>query len=330
MRRRLARLSEDSIMSRPERFALLICATLALGLAHECAHAAEPTQTSTADPARFAAGTVEVRGARLHYRRGGAGPPVILVHGFPEDGSAYDRVMPRLARTFTVVVPDLRGIGRSVALTPAFDAQSLAADLAQLAAALKLDRPYVVGHDMGGIVAHAAGRLHPRQWRGVMLIENPLPGLQPWDEIAADPQVWHINFQQAPVAETLIAGRQERYFQAQFFTPGLQRKDAIDAGRLKRYAAAYRSAEQLRAGLGLYRATPANAAFNQSRRDAIATPLALIGGEKGIGRGMARMADDLRAHGWSRVTLEMVGGAHYLLDESPDEIAAAIEKHAAL
>lgn len=312
------------------RFALLVCATLTLGLACEYARAAETTQPSTTrELAGFVAGTADVRGARLHYRKGGAGPPVILVHGFPEDGSAFDQVMPRLARTFTVVVPDLRGIGRSVASTPAFDAQTLAADLAQLAAALNLERPYVVGHDMGGIVVHAMGRQYQQQLRGVMLIENPLPGLKPWDEIAADPALWHINFQQAPVAETLIAGRQEAYFQAQFFTPGLQDKRAMDADKLRRYAAAYRSPAQLSAGLGLYRATPANAAFNQSHRDTIGIPLALIGGAKGIGRGMAPMADDLRAHGWSHVTLEIVPGAHYLLDESPDEIVAAIEKHAA-
>src|SRR5688572_207936 len=134
------------------RATFLISIALVLGSLHAHTHAAESTQAATTAsvPEGFTIGTLQVRGASLFYRKGGAGPAVILLHGFPEDGSAYDRVMPSLARSFTVLVPDLRGIGRSVTSTPEFDAQSLAMDVQQMATALKLERPYVVGHDMGG------------------------------------------------------------------------------------------------------------------------------------------------------------------------------------
>lgn len=279
-------------------------------------------------PNGYTAGSLKLAGAELHYRKGGSGPALILLHGFPEDGSAYAHVMPALARNFTVVVPDMRGIGRSVALVPAFDAEILAGDIQQLAVSLQLERPYVVGHDTGGTVAHAMGRLYHQRLRGVMLIESPLPGLQPWDQIAADPAVWHINFQQAPIAETLITGRLEEYFRAQFFDEGLVKKDAVDARQLRQYAAAYTTPAQLRAGLGQYRAIPANAKFNAAHKEVIAIPLTLIGGESGIGRGMEPMVKDLRAHGWSNVTLKILPGGHYLMDESPRDVIAAIEQHA--
>jgi hypothetical protein len=130
------------------------------------------------------------------------------------------------------------------------------------------------------------------------------------------------------VAESLILGRQRGYFKAQFFNAGLENAAAVDSGRLRRYVDAYRSPAQLRAGLGQYRATRANAAFNRNHRERIDLPMALIGGTKGIGRGLEPMAADLRANGWSRVTLEILSGAHYLLDENAPDIASAIEKHA--
>jgi pimeloyl-ACP methyl ester carboxylesterase len=163
-----------------------------------------------------------------------------------------------------------------------------------------------------------------------MLVENPLPGIAPWDEIAADPHTWHINFQQsAGTPELLIAGREAAYFQSQFFALGMRDPSRIDAATLQRYACAYRRPSQLAAGLGQYRATPVNAAFNRSHDDATPLPLILVGGERALGPPMATMAAELRRQGWSALTLERVADAsHYMLDESADRVAALIRQYA--
>ena len=293
-----------------------------------------PPRPAAADidlPPGFVSGTAQVNGTKLHYVRGGAGPAVILIHGFPQDWSEYRKLMPVLAQRFTVIAPDLRGIGRSATSIAGFEAANLAEDIRQLAVQQRLSRPYIVGHDVGGPVAYAYARLFPEALRGAMVIETPLPGLAGWEETKANPIVWHINFHLAPrTPETLITGRQEAYFREQFFNTGLIRKDAISSAEVARYAAAYASAEQLHAGLGFYRAAPANELFNKAQRNPTRVPLVLVGGAKSFAPLLPALAQDLKAHGVAEVVVETVpDAAHYLADENPGEIAALIGRYAA-
>ena len=153
-----------------------------------------------ADPAVAALGsgfvsdTAQVNGTTLHYVRGGAGPAIILLHGFPEDWYAYHRIIPQLAKQFTVVAIDLRGLGGSTPTEGGYDAANMAEDVHQLAEHLHLEHVYVVGHDIGGMVAYAFARRYPETSRGVMMLDAPLPGLGPWDAVKANPITWHINF----------------------------------------------------------------------------------------------------------------------------------------
>jgi hypothetical protein len=114
----------------------------------------------------FASETATVNGIKLHYVRGGKGPALILIHGFPQDWFEYHAIMPRLAKQFTVIAVDLRGVGGSTATPGGYDAANMAQDVHQLAAALKLDRVYIVGHDIGGHVAYAFVRRYPEATRG--------------------------------------------------------------------------------------------------------------------------------------------------------------------
>jgi hypothetical protein len=107
----------------------------------------------------FASESATVNGITFHYVRGGKGPGVILIHGFPQDWFEYHVIMPRLAKRFTVIAVDLRGVGGSTAMQGGYDAANMAEDVHQLAAALKLERAYIVGHDIGGMVAYAFVRI---------------------------------------------------------------------------------------------------------------------------------------------------------------------------
>jgi pimeloyl-ACP methyl ester carboxylesterase len=275
----------------------------------------------------FVSDTAQVNGTTLHYVRGGTGPAVILLHGFPEDWYAYHSVMPLLAKQFTVVAVDLRGIGGSAVTTAGYDAANMAEDVHQLAARLHLGHVYVVGHDIGGMVAYAFARRYPETSRGVMMLDIPLPGLGPWDAVKADPITWHINFQQTPnLAQQLIAAREAIYFR--YFLDNETFSDADVA----HYAKSYAAPDHLRALLEIYRAFPANERFNAAQKSAIGVPLVLAPGENSpFEKLMPSFAEALRAHGCASVKIEVIkNSVHYVVDEQPEAVAELIERHAPL
>src|SRR6202023_1621599 len=118
----------------------------------------------------FASEIAAVNGIRLHYVRGEKGLPIILIHGFPQDWFEYHAIMPRLAKRFTVIAVDLRGIGGSQATAGGYDAANMADDVYQLASALQLEHVYVVGHDIGGMVTYAFVRRYPQITSGAMIL----------------------------------------------------------------------------------------------------------------------------------------------------------------
>jgi pimeloyl-ACP methyl ester carboxylesterase len=285
----------------------------------------------TSDPAVAALGsgfvsdTARVNGATLHYVRGGTGLAVILLHGFPEDWYAYHRIMPELAKQFTVVAVDLRGLGGSIPTEGGYDAANMAEDIHQLAEYLHLEHVYVVGHDIGGMVAYAFTRLYPESSRGVMILDAPLPGLGPWDAVRANRITWHINFQQTPdLPEQLLAGREAIYLR-HFLDP-----DTFSNADVARYAKSYAAPEHLRAALEIYRAFPANEKFNAAQQSVITVPLVLAPGENSpFEKLMPSFADALRAHGCANVKVEVIkNSVHYVADEQPDAVAELIERHA--
>ncbi|MGH6927801.1 MAG: alpha/beta fold hydrolase [Dongiaceae bacterium] len=306
-------------------FTLIVCIAAAAPLS-----AQQPIDPAVAKlgPA-FVSDTVQANGTTLHYVRGGTGPAVILLHGFPQDWYEFHRIMPRLAKSLTVIAVDLRGVGGSAATAGGYDAANLAQDIHQLAQQLQLERVYVVGHDIGGMVAYAYARLNPKDTRGVMTLDVPLPGIEPWEEVKANPLLWHINFHQTPdLPEKLIAGRQAFYFR-HFFNLGTVNHDAIDDEDVAHYASAYAAPEQLRAGFEMYRALPANENFNASQRSPIDVPLVMAGGDKSFGPLLPAIAETLRSHGWASVTTEIIDNSgHYLPDEKPDAVTELIERYA--
>ncbi|HWY53394.1 MAG TPA: alpha/beta hydrolase [Terriglobales bacterium] len=275
----------------------------------------------------FVSDTVQVNGTTLHYVRGGTGSAVILLHSFPEDWYAYHRVMPLLAKQFTVVAVDLRGIGGSAATPDGYDAANMAEDIRQLAEHLHLEHVYLVGHDIGGMVAYAFARRYPETSRGVMLLDAPVPGLGRWDAVKASPITWHIYFQQTPkLPEQLIAGREAIYFR-HFLD-----HDTFSDADVARYARAYAAPEHLRAALEIYRAFPANEKFNAAQQNAISVPLVLAPGENSpFEKLMPSFAEALRNHRCANVKIEVIkNSVHYVADEQPEAVAQLIERYASL
>jgi pimeloyl-ACP methyl ester carboxylesterase len=278
----------------------------------------------------FVSGTAKVNGTTLYYVRGGTGPSVILLHGFPEDWFEFRELMPRLAKKFTVIAVDLRGIGGSAPSPVGFDAANMAEDIHQLAQQLKLERIYVAGHDIGGMVAYAFARTYPEATRGVMVLDVPLPGIDPWKVVIGDPMSWHIGFHQMPsLPEKMIAGRQAIYFREGFFNRGTLNHKAVTEADAAHFVDAYATIEQLRAGLEFFRAFPANEKFNAAPQSASAVPIVLVGADRSFGKLNPQFAQSLRACGCTKVTVEViVNSGHYLVDEQPEAVAKLIEDYA--
>lgn len=273
----------------------------------------------------FASQTAQLNGITLHYVRGGSGPAVILIHGFPQDWYEYHAIMPRLAKQFTVIAVDLPGVGGSSAVAGRYEAATMAEDVEKLIASLNLEHVYVVGHDVGGMVAYAYVRRYPQTLRGSMILDVPLPGIDGWDEIQGNPVMWHVRFMQVPgLAEKLVTGRQADYF-AYFFQYG-----KITPQEAAHFDQAYDSPVQLHAVFEMYRAFPANAKFNAAQRTEIDVPVFLAAGDGSPFASMIpKMAEALRANGCRNVETGLIAGAvHYVVEDQPDEVAALIELHA--
>jgi pimeloyl-ACP methyl ester carboxylesterase len=265
----------------------------------------------------------QVNGTRLYYVRGGNGPAVILLHGFPEDWYEFRLIMPRLAKAFTVLAVDLRGVGESAPSETGYDAANLAEDIHQLSFSLGLEHVYVFGHDIGGMVAYAFARRYPQSARGVMILDAAFPGLDPWRDILGHPAFWHVRFHQTGLPEKPVSGRQAEYFR--YFLG--QFSDA----EVAHYAHSYRDPDHLRAAFETYRAFPANEKFFATQRSHVDLPMVIGSGEHdAFAEFLPRIAAAMRAHGCTNLTTETIkSAAHYVAEEKPEAVAKLIEHYAA-
>lgn len=142
---------------------------------------------------------------------GGAGPVVLLVHGYAENSDSWAPLAADLMRDHTVVVPDLRGIGRSSKPEAGYDKKTQAGDMRAVVVALGYDKTFVVAHDIGNMVAYAYAATYPDKVDRLVVMDAPIPGIEPWNEILLNPGVWHFNFH-GPDAERLVAGPERIYF----------------------------------------------------------------------------------------------------------------------
>ena len=161
-------------------------------------------------PPSFRNRNIKVDGATIHVRVGGKGPAVVMLHGFGDTGDMWAPVAAVLVEDHTVVVPDLRGMGLSSHPQDGYDKKTQAHDIAQVMDTLKLANAALVTHDIGNMVGYALAAQFPVRVIRWVIIDAPLPGIGPWDEIIRSPALWHFNFR-GPDVERLVKGRERIY-----------------------------------------------------------------------------------------------------------------------
>jgi len=273
----------------------------------------------------FTSQYVDTGGLRQHVVTGGDGPPLLLVHGWPQTWYAWRLVMPALARDFSVIAPDQRGTGLTGRPQDGYDTGTLAADLVALMDALGHQRFAVAGHDTGMWVVYALAADHPDRVDRLAVAETPLPGVSPSPPLFANAHLnnalWHFAFNRlATVNDQLAAGREEIYFGWQFATKAAR---PLPDYAVRHYVATLAaSPDALHASFAIYRALDATIAQNQQRMTRRLTlPVLAIGGEHSLGEQVAATmklaADDVQ-------TLVVPGCAHWVAEETPEETVAAL------
>lgn len=191
-----------------------------------------------------------VNGQTIHYLRAGAGPLMLLVHGYPESSRTWLKVMPELAKHFTVIAPDTRGTGDS-SIARGFSIPDVADDLYELVKALNFRQLVLVGQDFGVQIVSAYAAQHRDDVRALVVMESPLSGFG-LEDLFAD--FWHFGFLRSPFAEMLIRGREEEFFRAFAFGDFVYQKSAFSASDIDHYIRNQTRPGRLAAGVDYYRA----------------------------------------------------------------------------
>ena len=288
--------------------ALLFCAAIS---ASACA--AEP----------IAARDAEVQGVKLHYLTSGHGAPLLLLHGYAESSLMWRPLMPSLAERFTVIAPDLPGIGDSAIPADGLDMKAAAVRIHALMSSLGFQKAEVVGHDIGLMVAYAYAAMYPAETTKLVVMDAFLPGVAGWEAVYNNPGIWHFRFN-GPTPEALVQGRERTYFAYFWNDLAADKTHSIPAADRESYIAAYSRPGRMHAGWAYFVSfLQAAKDFAQLSQTKLTVPLLTIGGEKSLGDALGQQAR-LVATDVTVVVLKNTG--HWVLEERPKETTEALQK----
>jgi pimeloyl-ACP methyl ester carboxylesterase len=286
-----------------------------------------PPATTTAraqeNDKTIAARTAEVDGVKLHYLTAGHGAPLILLHGYAETSLMWRPIIPLLAERFTVIAPDLPGIGDSAIPENGLDMKNSAIRIHGLARSLGVEKARVVGHDIGLMVAYAYAAQFPAETEKLVVMDAFLPGVGEWEAVYNDPGFWHFRFN-GPTPEALVRGRERVYFEHFWNDFAADKTRSIPEADRKAYTAAYARPGRMRAGWAYFVSFQQAAKdFAQLAQTKLTMPVLVIAGEKASGPVLSQQMK-LVASDVTVVVLKDTG--HWLMEERPKETTDALAK----
>jgi pimeloyl-ACP methyl ester carboxylesterase len=284
--------------------------------------AAFPAMAGAQDKA-VASRTAEIDGAKLHYMTAGHGTPLILLHGYAETSLMWKPIIPALAERFTVIAPDLPGIGDSDIPADGLDMKSAAVRIHDLARSLGVQKAEVVGHDIGLMVAYAYAAQFPAEVSKLVLMDAFLPGVPGWEAVYNNPHIWHFRFN-GPTPEALVQGRERIYFDYFWDDFAADKNHSIPEEARQAYATAYARPGRMHAGWAYFVSfLQAARDFAQLSQTKLTMPVLAIGGEKANGEALGQQAK-LVATDVTAMVLKNTG--HWLMEENPKETTEALQK----
>jgi len=272
-------------------------------------------------PPSFRQQTIATNGARLHVRVGGTGPAVVLLHGYGETGDMWVPLAVDLARDHLVIVPDLRGMGLSDHPTGGYDKKTQGKDIAGVLDALKVDRAALVTHDIGNMVGYAFAAQYRDRVTRFVLIDAPLPGVGPWEEILKNPLLWHFRFG-GPDMERLVAGR-ERIYLDRFWNEFSATPKRFSEAARRHYAKLYARPGAMHSGFAQFAAFDQDAIDNKAFIAAgkLEMPVLALGGAKSFGTTMAAVMRFAASNVEEGVVPD---SGHWIMEENPKATIALV------
>ncbi|MDB5709940.1 MAG: alphabeta hydrolase fold [Sphingomonas bacterium] len=265
---------------------------------------------------------IATNGTTIHVRVAGSGPAVVLLHGYGDTGDMWAPLVANLARDHTVIVPDLRGLGLSARADTGFEKANEAADIIGVMDALHIASAQVVAHDIGNMVAYALAARYGDRVTKLVLMDAPVPGIGPWEEVLKSPLLWHFRFG-GPDMERLVAGR-ERIYLDRFWNDFSADPAHFPESMRAHYAALYAAPGRMHAGFRQFAAFDQDAIDNRAWLAAhgkLTMPVLAIGGEKSFG---PMMAIDARAGAVDVEERVIANAGHWLMEEQPEATMRAI------
>ena len=300
----------DSNMTSPMRTVFALCAALIASLPIV---ATADAQGGSGVESRFA----DVNGIKLHYLIAGKGEPIILLHGYAQNSHMWLPLIAELAKTNTVVAPDLRGFGESAKPEQGYDKKTMAQDIHALAASLGYQHVPVAGHDIGLMVAYAYAAQYPAEVDRIVLMDAFLPGVGDWTHVWLLRDLWHFHFY-GDTPLKLVDGRERIYFEHFWNDFAADPKKSVSERDRELYAEAYHQPGAMRAGFEVFRAFEQNSKdFAEFAKTKLTMPMLVLSGEKAGGQFLidqGRMVDD-NVEG-----VIVTGSGHWLIDEAPDQV----------
>jgi len=262
-----------------------------------------------------------VDGIKLHYLTAGNGPAVILLHGYTQTSHMWRPLIPILAEKFTVIAPDLPGIGDSDIPEGGSDMKTAAQRIHGLAVALHVHKAQVVGHDIGLMVAYAYATQYPSETEKLVVMDAFLPGVPGWELAYNDPNRWHFRFN-GKYPEALVRGRERTYFEYFWNEFAADKDHSLSEEDRRTYTAAYSRPGRMHAGWTYFASWPETGKqFAELAKTKLTMPVLSIAGEKAsapiLGPQMQSVATNVKV-----VILPNTG--HWLMEERPEETRSAI------
>lgn len=285
--------------------------------------AASTSPGASAQAVPIVSRTAHVDGLGLHYLTAGHGPAVILLHGYTQTSRMWRPIIPLLAQKFTVIAPDLPGIGDSDIPKNGLDMKTAAVRIHGLVKSLGVEKARVVGHDIGLMVAYAYAAQFPAETEKLVVMDAFLPGVAGWEDVYNNPSIWHFRFN-GLTPEALVRGRERTYFDYFWNDFAADKTHSIPEADRAAYTAAYARPRRMRAGWAYFVSFQQAATdFARLSQNKLTMPVLAIGGGKANGKLLGEQMK-LVATGATMVVLKDCG--HWVMEEKPKETTDALIK----
>lgn len=312
-------------------FALTACEDDEDGLFNEDGERKPPETIAPVEaPTGFTKEFASVNGVRLRYVIGGQGDPLLLIHGWPQSWYEWNRIMPALAESYTVIVPTMRGVGDSEKPlgTDNYTKKVMAEDMHQLVQQLGFNSVKIAAHDIGAMVAYAYASQYPSKVEQLALLDAPLPGIDPfWTDLLTreDLFLWHFGLNQTDDSRELVIGN-ERAYLTRMYTDFAYNQEAFREDEIDEFVRVYQGREALQGGFEWYRAFPIDAEDNREfAQTPLTMPVMAIGGEFALGGIMVPMLQTLVADPTQLRGGSLPNTGHWLLEEQPQQTLDSLQ-----